>query len=593
MMFFVCGRLCADTLICRDGRELNGEVTQTATGYIVKTKVAEFELRSDEVKEWVKAAASSATPAIKPVVSPTLSPTIKTKGAPKPEDVKKAVDRLIREGEEALAAADFKAARDSFMDALQLDKKSVLAAHGLGLAYIGLKDPPKASESLEAAANMGNPDRALLINLAVAQSACGRAMRGAKYILKYLEAVPATQAPDEPLLNTMKIMLESIPPDMRTSEYARMQSVYDRLNKRLEDKAGNGQKRWGLKWISAEEFAEKEKERKSAEQEMNQKGQELSRAQRELDQANAELEKEKTRRLEGSTVLLRAQTRFDTAQRRYDAALSAYQKLAESVPLPEYPKVLATVPMGDVAGSSNDPTKIASAAESPTSPTPGKLFPDDPQPKPNNPKPDQGKPDVKPMVQTPTVQFGGSRQNVTRQVTRHAAAFAVAPDLLVTSAAAVKDAQAIEVTSRDGQSSKAEVLRTEGPLALLKVEFKTPPRALLPIAPAAAGGTMQCPAFCSPTSIFDDEGGEVIEGVTVTPNGEARMRKHPRLAGSPLLSGGKVLAVELAERESPPTAIPTASLEKLRALLGNDAPASGAMTRDPLDALYQVRSETR
>jgi len=27
-------------------------------------------------------------------------------------------------------------------------------------------------------------------------------MRGAKYILKYLEAIPATQAPDEPLLNT-------------------------------------------------------------------------------------------------------------------------------------------------------------------------------------------------------------------------------------------------------------------------------------------------------------------------------------------------------------------------------------------------------
>jgi len=38
-------------LICRDGRELSGEVKQTATGYIIKTKVAEFELRSDEVKE--------------------------------------------------------------------------------------------------------------------------------------------------------------------------------------------------------------------------------------------------------------------------------------------------------------------------------------------------------------------------------------------------------------------------------------------------------------------------------------------------------------------------------------------------------------
>jgi len=542
--------------------------------------------------------AAQATPQPRPAAA-SNGTTVKPKGAAKPEEIKKAVDRLIREGEGALAAGDFKAARDSFTDALQLDKKNALAGHGLGLAYIGLKEPLKAADALEAAANMGTPDRALLINLAVAQSASGRAMRGAKYILKYLEAIPATQAPDEPLLNTMKVVLESIPPDMRSSEYTRMQSVYDRLNKRLEDKAGNGQKRFGLKWISADEFAENEKQRKAAEQEMNIKGRELQRAQRELDDATAELEKEKTRRQEGSLVLLRVQTRADTAQRRYEAALQDYQKLADSVPQPEYPKVLATVPMDDAAGSTSDPTKIASAAPADTGATPGKLFPDDPTPATKTDRdPIKGaanpnRASANPMVQAPTVQFGGSRQNVTKQVTRHAAAFAVAPDLLVTSATAVKDAQTIEVTARDGQSSKAEVVRTEGPLALLKVEFKTPPKATLPIAQAAAAGTMQCPAFPSPSSIFDDEAGEVMDNITIAPNGDARMRKHPRLAGSPLLAAGKVVAVELAERESPPSAIPTASLEKLKALLGNDAPPTGAMARDPLDALYQVRSETR
>jgi tetratricopeptide (TPR) repeat protein len=540
--------------------------------------------------------------------SPTAgssAPAAKARLAPKPEEIKKAVDRLIREGEGALAAGDFKAARDSFTDALQLDKKNMLAGHGLGLAYIGLKEPLKAADALEAAANMGTPNRALLINLAVAQSACGRAMRGAKYILKYLEAIPATQPPDEPLLNTMKVVLESIPQDMRGAEYTRMQSVYDRLNRRLEEKAGNGQKRWGLKWISADEYAENEKQRKSTEQEMNIKGRELQRAQRELDDATAVLEKEKTRRLEGSFVLLQAQTRFDTAQRRYDTALADYQKLADSVPHADYPKVLATVPMDDAAGSTSDPTKIASAIPSTTTDTaatPGKLFPDDPNPTPS-PRPAANSSrnaatptktaSANPMVQSPTVQFGGSRQNVTKQVTRHAAAFAVAPDLLVTPAFAVKDARSIEVTSRDGQTSKAEVIRTEGPLALLKVEFKTPPKAMLPLAQTAAGGTVQCPSFPSPSSIFDDEAGEVIDNVTIAPNGDARMRKHPRLAGSPLLAAGKVVAVELAERESAPSAIPTASLEKLKALLGNDAPATDTMVRDPLDALYQVRSETR
>src|SRR5688572_11025235 len=123
------------------------------------------------------------------------------------------------------------------------------------------------------------------------------------------------------------------------------------------------------------------------------------------------------------------------------------------------------------------------------------------------------------MVQTPTVQFGGSRQNVVKQVTRHSAGFLVAGDLLVTSEASVKDAQSIEVTGRDGQTTKAEVVRTEGPLALLKVDFKGAARPALPIGAAAAGGALQCPAFPSPNSIFDEEAGEVIEGVTVAASG--------------------------------------------------------------------------
>ena len=132
------------------------------------------------------------------------------------------------------------------------------------------------------------------------------------------------------------------------------------------------------------------------------------------------------------------------------------------------------------------------------------------------------------MAQAPVVQFGGSGQNVAKQVTRHAAGFLVASDLLVSSAAAVKDAQTIEIVGRDGQSFKAEVVRSEGPLALLKVQFSGAQRAALPIATAGASGTVVCPAFPSPNSIFDDEAGEIIENVTISASGEARMKKHPR-----------------------------------------------------------------
>jgi hypothetical protein len=48
----------------------------------------------------------------------------------------------------------------------------------------------------------------------------------------------------------------------------------------------------------------------------------------------------------------------------------------------------------------------------------------------------------------------------------------------------------------------------------------------------------------------------------------------------------------LAERESPTTAIPIATLEKLKALVGGDGSSSGAAA-NALDALFQVRSEIK
>jgi tetratricopeptide (TPR) repeat protein len=519
--------------------------------------------------------------------------TARPKTAPKPEDVKKAVENLIAEGEGALAAGDFKAARDSFSDALTLsNKKNANAHHGLGLAYIGLNQPQKAAEALEAAINLGNPDRSLLINHAVAQSACGRPMRGIIFIERYLKTVPLNQAPDEPLLNTLKIMLESIPPEQRITEYNRIQTFYEKLNKQLEDKVGNGQKRWGLKWVPAEEAIENEKKRKAAEQEMLKKQQEIVKLERELQQANDHLEFEKTRRLEGSTVLLRAQAAFDLAKQRYDDAVTEYQKVAADVPQPDYPKLLSTVPMGDKAGSENDPTKVAVATTTDTQPEPAPI--PEPPPSVRNTTPNaRTNSRVSPTMTTaPRVQFGGSRKEVAKQIIRNSAGFLVGADLLVTSAASVKDATSIEVISRDGQSCKAELVRAEGTLALLKVDLKGAARPALPLSDADSKGPLQCLAFASPASIFDDEGAEVIEGVMITPTGDARMKKHPRLPGAPLMTGGKVVAVELAERESPITAVPIASLEKLKALLGTDATAT-TPARDPLDALYQVKSAAR
>jgi len=110
-----------------------------------------------------------------------------------------------------------------------------------------------------------------------------------------------------------------------------MQSVYDRLNRRAWKTKPARPEALGLKWISADEFAENEKQRKAAEQEMNLKQRDLQRAAR-VGRRQPPSWKRETRRQEGSLVLLRVQTRFDTAQRRFDAALKEYQKLAASGP---------------------------------------------------------------------------------------------------------------------------------------------------------------------------------------------------------------------------------------------------------------------
>src|SRR5687768_12029916 len=103
--------------------------------------------------------------------------------------------RLIREGKNALAAGDYVTARDQFSNVLDVEPNNVAALHGLALGHFGLGEKTKGAATIEKALEVlqkegKKPDRALLLNVSMAQIADRKPMRAAKYLMDYLKEHP-------------------------------------------------------------------------------------------------------------------------------------------------------------------------------------------------------------------------------------------------------------------------------------------------------------------------------------------------------------------------------------------------------------------
>jgi hypothetical protein len=174
------------------------------------------------------------------------------------------------------------------------------------------------------------------------------------------------------------------------------------------------------------------------------------------------------------------------------------------------------------------------------------------------------------------------------RITQYAAAFPVGPDRVITSAAAIADGATLRLQASDGTSLEAEVLKKdeETGLALLKVTGKT--LAALPIADAFGGGAVTCPSF--PTVDLFSPAAQSIAGTSQAPKGEGwtvSLNVHPRLAGAPLISGGKVVGVCVAPRDAEKAKLPAVTLERLKAFVGDELKA-GARIGDPVASLLQL-----
>jgi hypothetical protein len=163
------------------------------------------------------------------------------------------------------------------------------------------------------------------------------------------------------------------------------------------------------------------------------------------------------------------------------------------------------------------------------------------------------------------------------RTTQYAAAFPVAPDLLVTSAAAVDGATIIRLQGPDGDPFEATVLDKDDAAGLALLKTKDGKRfAYLPVADAFAGGPVQCVSF--PTVNLFDPIAEAFPGTAPNPAAPGqekwlvKLSRHPRLGGSPLMANGKVVGVQLATRDAEPGTVPAATLEDLKKLLGDKAP---------------------
>jgi hypothetical protein len=174
------------------------------------------------------------------------------------------------------------------------------------------------------------------------------------------------------------------------------------------------------------------------------------------------------------------------------------------------------------------------------------------------------------------------------RVTQYATAFAVGLDTLVTSASAIDANATIYVQSSDGQSITAKLIRkdeTTG-LALLKIEGRR--LAALPLADGFTSGAVTCPSF--PTVDLFNPAPQVITGTApAAKDGQwtISLAAHPRLAGAPIIAGGKVVGVCLASRDAEKTKLPAVTLDQLKTFLGADAKPA-AFATDPAAAILQV-----
>ena len=520
-------------------------------------------------------------------------------GAKKPDP--KSLEALLKQGRDALAAGEYKAACDAFHDVAAIDMRNVEALHGQGVAYMFLNDFIHALPPMEKAlvANP-SPNRALVLNMAVCQigqPGSKNAMRAATIIMDYLSAHPGRL--DEPLLNAMATaMFVADDQAKKGRKFQDCEAFYKTYNQKLEA-ARPGMKRWGVQWQSARSVDERTVANAASEKQLTAISRDLDILDGKLTEANRTLEKQKDllrrgfiSQYEMSTNLQSIKILTDeqeSRQKEYDAIIAKIQR-------PSFPKAMTVVAMDDLT----PPPIMANAEVAEVVPTVQLMAPVSVRrtttvakpranggEKPGTPKTEikTEMPKAEESIISVTAQPAAHRKV---RISSYAAAFPISESLILTAAAPLAGATEIELQMSDGTPMKAVLVRVDeaAGLALLRVTDKK----MIPLvlATAFAGGAVQCAAY--PTVNIFNPMAESIPGTARPPAGDWRitLSRHPRLSGSPLLSGNKVVGLELASRETDPAQVPAATLETIKKFLAADLPTPPVGGPEPCAAMLQL-----
>ncbi len=552
-------------------------------------------LRRRRAIGWVLCAgvAAGAPTAHGQATPPVRPPTAGGAGGAAAAKAKASLEPLLQQGADALAAGQYQAAREAFLDAIHIDPRNAKAHHGVALCLMAQKETAKAAQVFDKVFTLTTaPDRATVLNAAACHMATKANMRAAKVIKDYLARAKDL---DEPMLNALGTALSAATSNERKNRFfSECEAFYLTVNRKFEE-AKPGFKRFGAEWLTARDADAKNAAIAAQRRQLDSLSEAIATAEERLETATKEFDRQKFLLTRGEPpnnyYYVQAQTTYDRAKENLQAAQERYETLASTLPRPAFPPEIQVVAIDNVTAP---PVSTPVATVASADPLGSGATTTTPKPKPVKPKPpkpadtDTPTPTKVPEPAAPPVALEPPRSTRKVRITQYAAAFPVAADLVVTSAATLEEGATLQLQASDGQSLSAELVRKDpaSGLALLKVSG----RKLIPLAVADtfAGGPVSCASF--PAVDLFSPAAQAITGSAQAPKEgwTVSLNVHPRLGGAPVLSGGKVVGVCVAPRDAERGKLPAVPLDALKAFLGGDVQPPAKAAGDAQAALLQL-----
>jgi hypothetical protein len=535
-----------DTLILENHRELTGEVTKSDSEYIVKLKSGIVtRIAIEDVVRWDKddapaapagggapAPAASPAPAMEPVqLRPKMDPRI----------VLAKSSQSLGLGLNAFKAGDPVAAYENFLDSYQVLKSNGVPIdpnnplHYTLLACLGAS----------CVANQDFPHAALYLSAASASKLHDPSVPLNQDIVDYVQHVNA--------LRVVKNL---------TGE------VYIHLRNALQ-MSHPGKKQWGGRWLPREEANQLEMLFKA----------EVARWK--LSAAFVEIVFQHL--FVATEVFDRRSKNVDFQFVAWNLVIFKYSQFRRKDAEANFAQAKSQALFGNSGG-----TGLAAAQSSMFRATNDYNAIKDEPPKlkkqidwPEWPPFPPAKPDV--TAAATALANGSSRFSVTRS----AVAVPVAPDLVLTSSAAVADATDIQTADATGVTRTGRVVRKDTLLGLALVKLDGKPLDYLNLAQKVDGHQFACWAF--PEVTVDKPVPEALPTSASAPRNATWavfVSRHPRLPGAAVVDvSGLLVGIALGERASESSQVPAVPLDEVRSFLGSDMPATPGGRPDVTDIL--------